>query len=278
MNEPRMAALLTASGRPGFYLRVLREGAVGAGDAIVKVGEGRERMSITEINALLYASQHPPEQLERALRLPALPAGWRASFEALRQSGGAGGNAGLAPAFAGHPTTPGFRSLEVTRIEPESVDVISLSLARTDGRPLAPSLPGQFVVLRLHPAAGAPLHRSYSLSGPPSMTRYRVSAKVEPHGAAGTYLKQQVRVGDRIEVSAPRGKFVLQGRRGAGGVAQRRDWRHAGAGHVARAGGERVAARGVVAAWRAQPPEPSVRRREPATAAGAGPPAAIHPV
>jgi ferredoxin-NADP reductase/MOSC domain-containing protein YiiM/ferredoxin len=210
MNEPRMAALLTTSGKPGFYLRVLREGAVGAGDAIVKVGEGRERMSITEINALLYSSQHPPEQLERALRLPALPAGWRASFEALRQSGGVGGNAGLAPAFAGHPTTPGFRSLEVTRIEPESVDVISLSLAPTDGRPLAPSLPGQFVVLRLRPAAGAPLHRSYSLSGPPSTTRYRISVKVEPHGAAGTYLKQQVRVGDRIEVSAPRGNFVLQ--------------------------------------------------------------------
>ena len=33
-----MAALLTSSGRPGFYLRVLEEGDVGAGDAIVKVG------------------------------------------------------------------------------------------------------------------------------------------------------------------------------------------------------------------------------------------------
>ena len=32
MNEPRMAALLTSSGRPGFYLRVLEEGEAGAGD------------------------------------------------------------------------------------------------------------------------------------------------------------------------------------------------------------------------------------------------------
>ena len=39
MNEPRMPALLTSSGRPGFYFRVLREGEVGAGDEIVKVGE-----------------------------------------------------------------------------------------------------------------------------------------------------------------------------------------------------------------------------------------------
>jgi len=35
--EPRMPALLTSSGRPGFYFRVLQEGEVGAGDAIVKV-------------------------------------------------------------------------------------------------------------------------------------------------------------------------------------------------------------------------------------------------
>ena len=32
MNEPRMPALLTSSGRPGFYYRVLQEGEVGAGD------------------------------------------------------------------------------------------------------------------------------------------------------------------------------------------------------------------------------------------------------
>ncbi|HUJ20506.1 MAG TPA: MOSC domain-containing protein, partial [Bryobacteraceae bacterium] len=51
MNEPRMAALLTSSGRPGFYFRVLREGEVGAGDGIVKVGEAAERMTVTEINA-----------------------------------------------------------------------------------------------------------------------------------------------------------------------------------------------------------------------------------
>ena len=40
MNEPRMPALLTSSGRPGFYFRVLGEGEVAAGDEIVKVGEG----------------------------------------------------------------------------------------------------------------------------------------------------------------------------------------------------------------------------------------------
>jgi pyruvate/2-oxoglutarate dehydrogenase complex dihydrolipoamide dehydrogenase (E3) component len=46
--------LLTSSGRPGFCLRVLREGEVAAGDEIVTVGEAGERMTVTEVNALLY--------------------------------------------------------------------------------------------------------------------------------------------------------------------------------------------------------------------------------
>src|SRR6185369_753948 len=100
MNEPRMPALLTSSGRPGFYMRVLQEGEVGAGDEIVKVGGAEERMTVAEINSLLYSAHHPRERLEHALRIQALSSGWRSSFEALLQSqtsGGGSGNAGLAP-------------------------------------------------------------------------------------------------------------------------------------------------------------------------------------
>src|SRR5262245_6477308 len=76
MNEPRMPALLTSSGRPGFYLRVLQPGEVGAGDDVVKAGEATERMTVAEINALLYLSDHPRDRLERALRIEALSPGW----------------------------------------------------------------------------------------------------------------------------------------------------------------------------------------------------------
>src|SRR5208283_2258161 len=96
MNEPRMPALLTSSGRPGFYFRVLREGEVGAGDAIAKVGEATERMTVAEINALLYLPNHARDRLERALRIDALSPGWRSSFEALLQTRTTG-NAGLMP-------------------------------------------------------------------------------------------------------------------------------------------------------------------------------------
>jgi ferredoxin-NADP reductase/MOSC domain-containing protein YiiM len=214
MNEPRMAALLTSSGRPGFYFRVLREGEVGEGDEIVKVGEAGERMTVTEINALLYLPDHAHDRLERALRIEALPPGWRGSFEALLQSqnnAAATGNAGLAPAAAAHPVSPGFQSLVVTSIVRESIDVLSFAMQSADGQPLPMALPGQYVVVRLGPTAGGPTRfRSYSLSGPLSTERYRISVKIEPNGAAGNYLQEHLRAGDRLDVSSPRGSFVLQ--------------------------------------------------------------------
>jgi MOSC domain-containing protein YiiM/ferredoxin-NADP reductase len=210
MNEPRMPALLTSSGRPGFYFRVIQEGEIGAGDAIVKVGEGKERMTVAEINALLYSPNHARDRLERALRIEALSPGWRASFEALLKNR-ASGNAGLMPEAAAHPTAPGFRPLTVAAIDHDSVDVLSITLQTADGQPLPQPMPGQYVVLRLQSTAGAPpIFRSYSLSGPPSTERYRISVKIEPNGLAVTYLRGHLRVRDSLDVSAPRGSFILQ--------------------------------------------------------------------
>ncbi len=214
MNEPRMPALLTSSGRPGFYFRVLREGEVGAGDGIVKVGEARDRMTVAEVNALLYSPPHARDRLERALRIDALSPGWRASFQALLESqstAGATGNAGLTPAAAAHPAAPGFRPLVVSAIDRESADVVSLTMHEAGGQSLPTALPGQYVVLRLRPSAdGPPLFRSYSLSGPISTEHWRISVKIEPNSAGGAHLRDHVRVGDSLNVSAPRGSFLLQ--------------------------------------------------------------------
>ena len=215
MNEPRMPALLTSSGRPGFYFRVLQEGEVGAGDEIAKVGEAEERMTVAEISALLYSPNHARDRLERALRIEALSPGWRSSFEVLLQSqttAAGNGNAGLAPAAAAHPVAPGFHPLEVTAIDQESADVLSLTMHSPDRQALPAALPGQYVVLHLpRTTGGTPLLRSYSLSGPLSTERYRISVKIESNGAAGTYLQEHVRLGDVLDVSSPRGSFILQG-------------------------------------------------------------------
>jgi ferredoxin-NADP reductase/MOSC domain-containing protein YiiM/ferredoxin len=214
MNEPRMAALLVSHGRPGFYFRVLEEGEVGAGDEIVKVKAGPEQMTVAEINALLYLPGHPASGLKRALRIPALSAGWRTSLEALldrERKGNRTGNPGLGPAMGPPPAWQGFRSLRVTRKLRETSDVTSLVLEPADGKPLTAALAGQFVVLRLKPQPDeTALLRSYSLSGALSEDRYRISVKREPHGAAGAYIDTRVEAGDILDVSAPRGSFTLR--------------------------------------------------------------------
>jgi MOSC domain-containing protein YiiM len=215
MDEPRMAALLVAHHRPGFYFRVLEEGAVGAGDEIVKVAEGPERLTVTAVDALLYLPGPAKEEIERALRIPALSPGWKSSFEAIlrqmNQPGTGTANAGLASPEQMVTAAPGFRPLKVATMGRESSTVISLVLEPVDGRPLTIPLPGQFVVLRLRPRPdGPPLLRSYSLSNLPDPGRYRITIKQEPHGIASTYVSTQLRTGDVLDVSEPRGAFTLR--------------------------------------------------------------------
>jgi ferredoxin-NADP reductase/MOSC domain-containing protein YiiM/ferredoxin len=215
MCEPRMAALLVSHGRPGFYLRVLEEGLVGAGDEIIKIAAADERMSVAEINALLYLPGHKHEDLQRALRIPALSPGWQASFRALldhpSDSALRTGNAGLSGEVGPPPAWAGFRKLCVSQINQESLTVFSLLLRSTDADPLPTPLPGQFLVLRLQPdPGGAPLLRSYSLSAAPAADHYRISIKHEENGAASGYLRDHIHVGDCLEVSAPRGAFTLK--------------------------------------------------------------------
>lgn len=222
MDEPRMASLLVSHRRPGFYFRVLQEGEVGAGDAIIKVADGPERMSVLEIDALLYLPGHPIADLERALRIPALSPGWQGSFKALldqaRGIGPQSGNPGLAQQSSPPLAWQGFRQLRVARIDRECESVLSLTLEATDGASLSASLPGQFVVLRLQPEPSAPLLlRSYSLSGDPAASRYRITVKREVNGVASSYIFENVGVDSLLDVSAPRGTFTL--REGAGPVA-----------------------------------------------------------
>ena len=213
MNEPQMPALVVAHHRPGFYLRVLEEGEVEAGDAIVKVLAGPERMTVADIDALLYLPGRDRSGLERALRIPALSAGWRGSFETLLDKdaqASKAGNPALAPAASPAPAWAGFRPLKVADTRRESMNVTSLMLEPSDGRQLVAAMPGQFIVLRLKPSPEAPaLLRSYSLSGEPSEQRWRLSIKREPNGAAGAYVEDRLKVGDVIDASAPRGAFTL---------------------------------------------------------------------
>jgi len=210
MNDPQIPALLVSRHRPGFYLRVLREGAVQAGDDIVPVASGPQAMTVAETDALLYLPGHPRKQLLRALEIPALSEGWKASFRAMLDQPEAEGNAGLT-AVSPPPAWPGFRPLTVTAVEAETDSIVSVQLADAGGAAVPAALPGQFLVLRLPVSPGQPpLLRSYSLSGPPGAPAYRVSVKREPHGAGSQFICSRVRAGDVLEAAAPRGTFTLR--------------------------------------------------------------------
>lgn len=81
MRMPEFPKMFLATGRPGFYLRVLEEGEVGAGDVVAAVKTDPLRMTVQEICHLLYFDQQNVEGAKKALRIRALSRGWRRSFE-----------------------------------------------------------------------------------------------------------------------------------------------------------------------------------------------------
>ena len=214
MNDPRMPALLVAHRRPGFYFRVLQAGEVGAGDDIVKVAGSPERITVADIDALLYLPGHSREQIERAVRVPALSEGWQASFRAILDqestSENIEGNPGLANEEQA-PEWPGFKPMRIERIHKESNSVTSFVLVPPEGELPFVAQPGQFVVVRLPVDPDKPpVLRSYSLSDLPAADHFRISVKSELNGIASSFLCNRVREGDVLDVSAPRGRFTLR--------------------------------------------------------------------
>jgi ferredoxin-NADP reductase/MOSC domain-containing protein YiiM len=204
MGEPRLPSLLVAHHRPGFYLRVLTEGHVSAGDEIVRTARGPHAVTVAEVDALLYLPGHDRERLRAALDIPALSPGWQESFRSMLE--GTGPQPAGIP-LAATPAWAGFRTLTVTEVVAESDAVTSFRMSADEALP--PYLPGQFLTLRV-PGAGDPVPvRTYSLSGDPAGGSYRISVKGDALGLVSAYLRTHLQHGDRIEVAAPRGDFVL---------------------------------------------------------------------
>ncbi|GLW11676.1 sulfurase [Microtetraspora sp. NBRC 13810] len=202
LGEPELPALLVSHRRPGFYLRVLTEGRVAAGDDIVRTRTGPEALSVADIDALLYLPGHDPDKLRKALAIPALSPGWRQSFREMADAAGRT----AAPSPEGWP---GFRPVRVTRVVRETPSVLSVHLEAADGSALPAALPGQYLTLRVAGAGDPPPVRSYSLSSPPGAAAYRLSVKREEAGLVSRYLHATLKAGSRLEAAAPRGDFVL---------------------------------------------------------------------
>jgi ferredoxin-NADP reductase/MOSC domain-containing protein YiiM len=213
LGVPEMPALLVTHKRPGFYFRVIREGEIGAGDLIQKIADGPEKMSIADVDALLYSTSHPKEQLQKAIRIPALSSAWNQSFQDLIKSAEAGitaGNTGLSGANGRPLAWPGYRPFVVQRSQMETNSIRSFELRPADGNPLADFLSGQHIAVRLPAGLNkTPVVRMYSLCGPQGASTYRIAVKREAEGIGSAYLHALLHVGDIIEITAPRGDFIL---------------------------------------------------------------------
>jgi ferredoxin-NADP reductase/MOSC domain-containing protein YiiM len=201
LGEPELPSLLVSHHRPGFYMRVIREGRVEAGDQIVKTKPGPGALTVADTDALLYLPGRDPAKLRRAVGIPALSPGWQGSFRELLDE--KPGQEAAPAAWAG------FRELRVAKVVAETETVSSIYLTAADEARLPAAQAGQYLTLRI-PGAGTPAPvRSYSLSSAPGAASYRISVKREPHGTASGYLTTGLRPGAVLDVAAPRGDFVL---------------------------------------------------------------------
>ncbi len=208
LGEPQMPALLVAHHRPGFYLRVITEGHVEAGDEIVRTRVGRHALSVADIDALLYLPGRDIERLRAAVDIPALSPGWQQSFRELLDAAENGTDAD-APPVGVEPGWAGFRRLRVARLVAENSTVTSVYLAAQDGDVLPRPTAGQYITLRMAGAGDPAPVRSYSLSSDPGADTYRISVKCEPEGVVSGYVHSALQAGSVLDVAAPRGEFVL---------------------------------------------------------------------
>jgi ferredoxin-NADP reductase/MOSC domain-containing protein YiiM len=214
LGEPEMPALLVSHHRPGFYMRVLREGHIQANDQIIKTRTGPHALTVTDTDALLYLPDRDPAKLRLAAQIPALSPGWQQSFRELIEAAERGGPAGAPPPGTEPDARPapawaGFRPMRVTKVVRETANVSSIYLAALDGTALPEAQAGLYVTLRVAGAGQPAPVRSYSLSSAPGAAEYRISVKAEPHGEVSSYLDHSLRAGATLDVAAPRGDFLL---------------------------------------------------------------------
>ena len=197
-----------ASGRVGFYFRVIEEGEVGAGDAIEPVEADPERMSVERVSNLLYFDTANFDDARKALRIAALSPGWKGSFEERLAKG------------ARRPQRDAdLRTLIVDRKVPESATITSFYLVPEGVGALPSHAPGQFLTLKLDiPGQAKPVTRTYTISDSPDKDYYRLSIKREPPpphrpeappGLSSNHFHDAIEPGAKLRALSPRGKFVL---------------------------------------------------------------------
>jgi ferredoxin-NADP reductase/MOSC domain-containing protein YiiM len=198
------------SGRLGFYFRILEEGDLGAGDALVLEDRDEASATMAEFIRISQFESHDAEGLERLLAARDLSEEWRVHLEHMLEK------ARMVPEPEGWQ---GYRNFVVERKVAESETITSFYLKPEDGRRLPPYKPGQFLTYRFDiPGHDTPVTRTYTLSDCPRPDHYRLTVKREPApgdrpdlppGLGSNYLHDDIEVGSVLCAREPRGEFWL---------------------------------------------------------------------
>jgi len=102
------------------------------------------------------------------------------------------------------------RTLRLIEKTKESADITSFVFEARDGGLLPLYEAGQYLPIELEaPGIVGTVSRTYSLSGPPSSERYRISVKREPKGTALRHLHDNIEVGAFVDARKPAGELIL---------------------------------------------------------------------
>ena len=77
--------LVVATGKTGWYFRVLAEGMVMAGDQVLLLDKDPQRVTVAEANRIFHHDRKNLIGLERLLVVPALSGSWQRSLQELKE-------------------------------------------------------------------------------------------------------------------------------------------------------------------------------------------------
>lgn len=112
------------------------------------------------------------------------------------------------------PATP-MRPYRLIRTIEETADVASFVLEPVDGQPVPETAPGQYVSVFVNLPDGRRQGRQYTVSSTALGTRLQITVRRvrgvngAPDGEVSSFLHDQLKVGDVVDVSAPAGDFVV---------------------------------------------------------------------
>jgi ferredoxin-NADP reductase/MOSC domain-containing protein YiiM len=204
-----------ASGRTGFYFKVVAEGEIASEDPINVSQRALDSVPVSEVTRLYARDKDDMDGLRRTVAVAALPDDWRDYFNAQINQMSARSPRHAAPT----PAWAGFRPFTLREKVREGDDVSSFHFVPEDRRSLPPYLPGQYLTVRVSiPGLQRPVVRSYSLSDASGNDYYRLTikriasrseaAQAAP-GLVSTYFHDRIAVGDCIEAKAPAGSFTI---------------------------------------------------------------------